>query len=120
MQAENGIRRGYDPTIAQIVAATAAARGWIAGLEERERADTELKGLRVEYAAGSWAIILPTTTPARLLPPHYREVAKRGGEWRFTTRELEEYDVILAGVRLKLNDLERQVLPSLVPHTGAG
>ena len=119
LQEENVIRRGSDRSIEQIVQASAAARGWIAGLEERERTETALKGLRVEYTVGGWAIILPTNTPARLLPAHYREVAKRGSEWRFTTRELEEYDAILAGVRLKLNDLERQVFGVLVAEVAA-
>ena len=119
MEEEHVIRRGYDATIEQLVQASAAARGWIAGLEARERAATELKGLRVEYAAGSWAIILPTNTPPRLLPTHYREVARRGGEWRFTTPELQEYDAILAGVRLKLNALEREVFAALVASVAA-
>jgi len=119
MEEEHVICRGYDATTEQIVQASAAARGWIAGLEAHERAATELKGLRVEYTAGSWAIILPTNTPPRLLPAHYREVVKRGSEWRFTTPELEEYDAILAGVRFKLNALEREVFATLVVRVAA-
>src|SRR5919199_2571897 len=116
---ENVIRRGYDPSLEQLVQASATARTWIAGLEEQERAATALQGLRVTDSAQGWAIVLPRNTPPRLIPPRYREVAKLTGEWRFTTTELEEYDRILAAARVRLNELERTVFERLVAQVAA-
>jgi DNA mismatch repair protein MutS len=106
---ENVIRRGYDPHLEQLVAASATARAWIAGLEERERARTGLSTLRVRFNRVFGYGIEVTRAQAARVPPEYVRRQTLAGAERYVTEELKEYEGRVLGAEERRRRLEHEL-----------
>lgn len=106
--AENVIRRGFDPDIEQLISISAEAREWMNDLERREIERTGLTSLKVRYNKNfGWFIELSKATAANKIPPEYIRKQTLVGAERYRTVELDKYEAILLRAEQMLNERER-------------
>ncbi|HEX6290851.1 MAG TPA: DNA mismatch repair protein MutS [Herpetosiphonaceae bacterium] len=106
--AENVIRRGFDPAIEELLQRSSEARQWMNDLERREIERTGIKSLKVGYNKNfNWYIEISKAVPESQIPPEYIRKQTLVGAERYRTAELDEYETILLLAEQKLNELER-------------
>jgi len=90
---EGGLfRRGYHPDLDELMAIMADGKGWIAGLEKKERGRTGISSLKVGFNRVFGYYIEVTKPNLHLVPEDYlRKQTLTGGE-RFVTPELKEQE----------------------------
>lgn len=106
--AENVIRRGFDPDIEELIQRGTEARQWMNDLERRELERTNIKTLKVSYnKVFGWYIEVSKSTPEKDIPPEYVRKQTLVGAERYKTAELDAYETILMRAEQRLNELER-------------
>ncbi len=115
--AENVIRRGFDPQIEELLQRSNEARQWINDLEQHELARTGLKGLKVGYNKVFGWYIEVSKTQAHLVPDDYVRKQTLVGAERYRTRQLDEYEAILLAAEQRLNELEREAFRRVIDLT---
>lgn len=116
--AENVIRRGFDPAIEQLLQLGSEARQWMNNLEQTEIERTGIKSLKVGYnKVFGWYIEVSKTTPEKLIPPEYVRKQTLVGAERYRTAQLDEYESILLKTEQTLNDLERAAFKRVLDMT---
>jgi DNA mismatch repair protein MutS len=107
------IRESYSQALADLRREVREARGWIAGLELRERERTGIPSLRVRFNRVFGYGIEVSKTHLRLVPPEYvRRQTLVGGE-RFVTPELKEQEARVLGAEERTNRLEFELFDEL-------
>jgi DNA mismatch repair protein MutS len=108
------IRPEASSELAECVALRRDARSRIAALEERERARTGIKSLKVKYASAfGYAIEVPKAQLANVPGEYTRKQTLANGE-RYVTAELRELDVAIASAESRQLRLEQALYEHLV------
>jgi len=105
--------------IAACVELRTHARDRIAALEDRERARTGIKSLKVKYAANSGYAIEIGRAHLHGVPTEYVRTATLAAAERFVTSELRELESAIAGARTRQLRLEEARFAALVDEVGA-
>jgi DNA mismatch repair protein MutS len=107
------IRESYSSALADLRREVREARGWIAGLEQRERERTGIGSLRVRFNRVFGYGIEVSKAHLRLVPPEYvRRQTLVGGE-RYVTPELKEQEARVLGAEERTNRLEFELFDEL-------
>jgi DNA mismatch repair protein MutS len=113
------IRPGASPEVADCLAQRSEARERIAALEERERARTGIKTLKVKYANPfGYAIEISKSNLGSVPADYVRKQTLAGGE-RFVIPELKELEVAIASAQSRQLRLEETVYANLVETVAA-
>ncbi len=108
------IRPEREPELAECVALRGDARSRITALEDRERARTGIKSLKVKYASAfGYAIEVPKAQVENVPPDYTRKQTLANGE-RYVTPELRELDVAIASAQARQLRLEQALFERLV------
>ena len=108
------IRAGASPEVAECIALRTQARERIAALEDRERARTGIKGLKVKYASAFGYAIEVTKSNLASVPADYiRKQTLTNGE-RFIIPELKELEVAISSAQTRQLRLEETLYGNLV------
>ena len=101
------IREGWDAGLDAIARDAREARGWIAGLEGRERARTGIPSLRVRFnRVFGYGIEVTHAHTARVPAEYVRRQTLTGAE-RYVTEELKEYEARALGADERRQRLEQ-------------
>ncbi|MBV8198131.1 MAG: DNA mismatch repair protein MutS, partial [Candidatus Eremiobacteraeota bacterium] len=113
------IRPDADAELAQCVALRTGARSELSDLEERERARTGIKGLKIKYASAFGYAIEVSKAYAQSVPQDYvRKQTLTSGE-RYVTPELKELEVAIAGAQSHQQRVELQLFDALLERVAA-
>lgn len=113
------IRESWHEGLAALVSEARAARAWIAGLEERERARTGIAGLRVRFNRVFGYGIEVTHAQAARVPPEYVRRQTLAGAERYVTAELKEYEGKVLGADERRRRLEHELFEDVRRRVGA-
>ena len=103
----NVIREGFSPELDELRSASRSARGYIAGLEKRERERTGIKSLKVGYnKVFGYYIELSNANLSNVPGDYVRRQTLVGGE-RYITPELKEYESLILNASERMEELER-------------
>lgn len=103
------IRDGYSAEVDRLRAVRRDGRGFIAGLEAKERERTGIKSLKVGYNRVFGYYIEITKSNLSLVPPDYQRRQTLAYAERFITPELKEYEEMVLGAEERLNALEYEL-----------
>ncbi len=108
------IRPTASADLAECVALRGDARDRIAALEERERARTGIKSLKIKYASAfGYAIEISKSNLAAVPGDYVRKQTLTNGE-RFVTAELKELEIAINGAQTRQLRLEEALYADLV------
>jgi DNA mismatch repair protein MutS len=113
------IREEWSEALAAIVNDARAARQWIAGLEERERARTAIPSLRVRFNRVFGYGIEVTHAQAARVPADYIRRQTLTGAERYITPELKEYEARVLGADERRRRLEYELFEDVRRRVGA-
>ncbi|MDE2573238.1 MAG: DNA mismatch repair protein MutS, partial [bacterium] len=118
--ADGGAIRGEaSAELAECVALRSGARERIAALEERERARTGIKSLKIRYTNAFGYAIEVTSANVGGVPGEYvRKQTLTNGE-RFVTPELKELELAIASAQSRQQRLEEALFAQLVERVAA-
>ena len=103
------IRETWSEPLAALIADARAARRWIAGLEERERARTGISSLRVRYnRVFGYGIEVTHAQTGRVPEDYVRRQTLTGAE-RYVTAELKEAEARVLGADERRRKLEYEL-----------
>ncbi|MDA1127159.1 MAG: DNA mismatch repair protein MutS [Chloroflexi bacterium] len=105
----NVIRPGFSPEIDELKSASSNARQFIAGLEQRERERTDIKGLKVGYNQVFGYYIEVSKSNMDKVPEDYIRRQTLVNAERYIVPELEEYESLVLNARERLEEAERAV-----------
>ncbi len=101
------IAKGFSPDLDDLRSGSRNAREYIAGLEQKERENSGIKGLKVGYNRVFGYYIEVSNSNLSQVPDRYvRRQTLVGGE-RFITPELKEYESLILGASEHIETLER-------------
>ena len=100
------IRSGFSPEIDELKSASASARQYIAGLEQRERERTGIRSLRVGYNQVFGYYIEVSKSQAINLPEDYIRRQTLTHAERYIVPELKEYESLVLTARERLAEAE--------------
>lgn len=103
------IKDGYSAEVDKLRAIRRDGRGFIAGLEAKERERTGIKSLKVGYNRVFGYYIEVTKPNLSLVPPDYQRRQTLAYAERFVTPELKEYEEMVLNAEEKLSSLEYQI-----------
>ncbi|PZR56726.1 MAG: DNA mismatch repair protein MutS [Candidatus Meridianibacter frigidus] len=113
------IRVESNADLAECVALRTDARGKLGELEERERARTGIKSLRIKYASAfGYAIEISKSNLSTVPPDYVRKQTLTSGE-RFVTPELKELELAISTAQSRQLRLEDQIFTALVERIAA-
>ncbi|SUZ51354.1 uncharacterized protein METZ01_LOCUS4208, partial [marine metagenome] len=105
----NVIRPGYSPEMDELKSSSTNARQFIAGLEQRERERTDIKGLKVGYNQVFGYYIEVSKVNADKVPEDYIRRQTLTNAERYIIPELKEYESLVLNARELLEEAERAV-----------
>ena len=112
------IRAGFSPDLDRVRAMASDARGFIAGLEAKERERTGIRNLKVGFNQVFGYYIEVSKSNLESVPDDYqRRQTLTGGE-RYITPELKEYESRALDARDRLEQLERAVYRQVCQQVG--
>ena len=115
------IRRGFSSRMDQLKDASANARQYIAGLEQKERDRTGIRTLRVGYNQVFGYYIEVAKSQTGSLPGDYQRRQTLTNAERYIVPELKEYESLVLNAREQLaSEGGRGVPPGLRPSGGIG
>ena len=107
------IRAGYSSELDELREARTHGKEWIAGLQERERAATGIRSLRVSYNQVFGYYIEVTRPNLHLVPSDYQRRQTTANAERFVTPELKEWESKVLGAEERILALEQELLAGL-------
>ena len=107
------IRESYSAALAAVRREVRQARGWIAGLEAREREATGIPTLRVRFNRVFGYGIEVSKSHLGRAPDHYVRRQTLVGAERFVTAELKEQEAKVLGAEERMNQLEFELFDEL-------
>jgi DNA mismatch repair protein MutS len=113
------IRPGFAPELDQIVSASREAREWIAGLEDKERARTGIKTLKVGYNKVFGYYIEVSKAQERHVPEEYIRKQTLVNAERYITPELKEYEAIVLGAQERMAEVEARLYKDILAQISA-
>jgi DNA mismatch repair protein MutS len=118
--AEGGVfARGYSAELDQLLADTAEARRWMAGLERQERERTGIKSLKVGYNKVFGYYIEVSHANVGLVPPDYIRKQTLVGAERYITPELKEKEALILSAQEQQVALETRLFRALCQQLAA-
>lgn len=109
----NIIREGYDARVDELRKAGKEGKGWIAGLESKERERTGIESLKVRYNQIFGYYIEITKANLPRVPADYIRKQTLVNAERFMTPELKELEERVTGAEVKLLALEQDLFAGL-------
>jgi len=103
----NVIREGFSPELDELKKASRDARGYIAGLELKERERTGLRGLKVGYNQVFGYYIEVSKANVAQVPEEYIRRQTLVNSERYIVPELKEYESLVLNARERLDELEK-------------
>ncbi len=104
---EGGILRdGFDPELDELRLIQRDGRGWIAGLQARERERTGIGSLKIGFNKVFGYYIEVTRANLHLVPPEYERRQTLANAERFVTPELKEMEAKVLGAEDRAKALE--------------
>ncbi|HXY55159.1 MAG TPA: DNA mismatch repair protein MutS [Nitrospirota bacterium] len=100
------IKKGYNRELDELRSISSEGKGWIAGIERRERERTGIGSLKVSYNKVFGYYIEVTKTNLQNVPPDYIRKQTLANAERFITPELKEYEDKVLGAEEKILDME--------------
>ena len=116
---ERIIRPGYSDELDRVLDSAAEAKGWIAGLERRERETTGLRGLKVGYNRVFGYYLEVGRAHSDEVPETYQRRQTLANAERYVTPELKEYESRVLGAEERIAELERTLFDEIVDRLGA-
>ena len=113
------IRPGADAQLDELVDAGAAARTYIAGLEDAERRRSGIASLRVGYNRVFGYYLEVSNAHREAVPAEYVRKQTLVGAERYITAELKEQETLVLGARERALVREQQLLDGLVSAVAA-
>lgn len=107
------LKDGYDPDVDELRKASREGKGWIAGLEAKERARTGVESLKIRYNQVFGYYIELTKANLGKVPPDYIRKQTLVNAERFMTVELKELEERVTGADAKLTALEQELFEQL-------
>ena len=105
----NVIKPGFSPEMDELKTASFNARQFIAGLEQRERERTGIKGLKVGYNQVFGYYIEVSKSNIDNVPDDYIRRQTLTNAERYIVPELKEYESLVLNARERLEEAERSV-----------
>ena len=105
----NVIKPGFAPEMDELKSASSNARQFIAGLEQRERERTSIKGLKVGYNQVFGYYIEVSKLYSDQVPEDYIRRQTLTNAERYIVPELKEYESLVLNARERLEEAERAV-----------
>lgn len=112
------IRAGYHAQVDELRGLTQSGRSTIAGLQAREREQTGIASLKVEYNQVFGYYFEVSKANAKLVPGHYQRKQTLVNSERYTTPELQEYEQKVVGAQDQLMALEEELFLDLRRQVG--
>ena len=109
----NIIRSGYSPELDELREASVHGREWLSELENRERNETGIKNLRIQYNKVFGYYIEVTKSNYSLVPERYRRKQTLTNSERFTTPELTELEARLSSTADQAVKLENRLFEEI-------
>ncbi|MBC7910569.1 MAG: DNA mismatch repair protein MutS [Pyrinomonadaceae bacterium] len=100
------IRQGFSEELDQLRALLSNGKTYLAELEQRERARTGIKSLRVGYNKVFGYFIEVTRPNLHLIPGDYTRKQTLANAERFVTLELKEYESLVVHAQERIEELE--------------
>ncbi len=100
------IKKGYNAELDDLRSISSEGKGWIAGIELRERERTGIGSLKVSYNRVFGYYIEVTRTNLANVPQDFIRKQTLANAERFITPELKEYEDKVLGAEEKILDLE--------------
>ncbi|HEU4385506.1 MAG TPA: DNA mismatch repair protein MutS, partial [Anaeromyxobacteraceae bacterium] len=107
------IRPGFSEELDRLVAVALDGKGFIAGLESRERQRTGIASLKVRYNRVFGYYLEVTRPNLHLVPSDYQRRQTTVGGERFVTPELKEFEEQVLGAEERRFALERRLFEEL-------
>mgnify|MGYP000992521675 CR=1 FL=1 len=112
--AEPGIiRPGYSAEIDELRSIRHSGKGYIAGLEARERQGTGIASLKVKFNQVFGYFIEVTRPNLHLVPPHYIRKQTLVNSERFVTDELQAYEEKVLGAEERIAVIEKELFAGI-------
>ena len=109
----NFIRSGYSEELDTLREAARNGKQWIADLEAKEREETGIKNLRIQYNRVFGYYIEVTKSFYELVPIRYTRKQTLANAERYTTPELHEIEEKVLGAQEKATRLEQSLFTEL-------
>ncbi|MCK4271474.1 DNA mismatch repair protein MutS [bacterium] len=100
------IKEGYNSELDKLRRISRDGKNWIARLQEREKAKTGIKSLKVGFNRIYGYYIEITKANLSLVPENYQRKQTMTNAERFITPELKEQEAKILGAEDRMNDLE--------------
>ena len=100
------IKKGYDAELDELRSISSEGKGWIAGIEQRERERTGISSLKVSYNRVFGYYIEVSNARRESVPQDYIRKQTLTNAERFITPELKEYEEKVLGAEEKILDKE--------------
>ena len=107
------IRSGYSEELDKLREAATNGRQWIADLEAKEREETGIKNLKIQYNRVFGYYIEVTKSFYDLVPMRYTRKQTLANSERFTTPELHEIEETVLGAQDRAGRLEQSLFAEL-------
>ena len=121
------IKQGYSERIDKLRDSKIEGKNWLSKLEEKERSETDIKGLKIRYNKVFGYYIEVTNSFRDKVPEHYIRKQTLVNAERYITQELKELEDMILGAEEKLfsyeydlfNDIREQIAGQLerIHHT---
>ena len=113
------IAPGFSAELDGIVAASKDAKGWVAGLEKRERRRTGIRSLKVGYNKVFGYYIEVTKSNLDRVPEAYIRKQTLVNAERFITPELKEYESLILNAEERITELESRIFGQINDQVAA-
>lgn len=119
LQTAGVFRAGFSEELDAVVDASAHAREWIAGLEEKERARTGIKSLKVGYNKVFGYYIEVTRANDGMVPDDYIRKQTLVNAERYITPEMKEYENLVLNAEERIREIEARLFRDVCERLGA-
>jgi DNA mismatch repair protein MutS len=119
LSAGGAIRSGFSAELDGIAIAARDARGWVAGLEKRERERTGIRNLKVGYNKVFGYYIEVTQSNLSAVPDDYIRKQTLVNAERFITPELKEYEALILNAEERQAEIEARLFKDICQQVGA-
>lgn len=113
------IRTGYSEELDSLRALLRDGKGYLAEVEQRERARTGIKSLRVGFNKVFGYYIEVTKPNLALVPSDYTRKQTLTNAERFITLELKEHETLVANAEERMEELQRNLFRRVCSEVGA-
>jgi len=112
------IKLGFSPELDQLRSASKDAKQYLASLEQRERARTGIKSLKVGYNKVFGYYIEVSKANLAHVPADYIRKQTLVGAERFFTLELKEYESLILNAQERISELEAAIFRQVCQQVG--